>query len=310
MPGSYLASPFGHELFWPTARLILALLLGGFFVLLVVERRHLREWRQRPLLQRWTSWAILAPTYAIAALSGSAAMAALILGISLQALREYASLVELPGPYRLVLLGLGALAAPAALVSPEFFFALPPVLLLLATLQLLAWQGIRSGVRHLAFAALGWAYLAWLLAFVVLTHRYLAGGVGLLLLLALAVGLSDIGAFTVGSLVGRHPLAPRLSPSKTWEGLAGNLVGAGVGVALMGYAWPAYLTWPLAAGLAALIAVGAAWGDLVESAMKREFGAKDAGAWLPGFGGLLDRIDSLIIVVPLAYYAMHIAERF
>ncbi len=309
MPGPYLASPLDHDLFGPTARVVLALLLGGLVLLLVVERRHLREWRQRPLLQRWVTWAVIAPTWAVAALSGSAAMAALVLAASLQALREYASLVELPGPYRLVLLSLGVVAAPAALVSPDFFFALPPVLLLLATLQLLAWQGIHSGVRHLAFAALGWAYLAWLLAFIVLTHRYLAGGVGLLLLLALSVALSDIGAFTVGSLLGRHLLAPRLSPGKTWEGLVGNLVGAIMGVALMGYAWPGYLTWPLALGLGALIAVGAAWGDLVESAMKREFEVKDAGAWLPGFGGILDRIDSLVIVAPLAYYSIRAAAQ-
>ena len=60
-------------------------------------------------------------------------------------------------------------------------------------------------------------------------------------------------------------------------------------------------------GLPPLVAIGAVWGDLFESALKREFGTKDAGAWLPGFGGLLDRIDSLILVLPLGYYGLRAA---
>lgn len=301
-----VSDPFAHELFWPTARVVVALLGGSLPVLLLLERRHLGELWRRSLGQRWRTWAIIAPVYALAVLSGGVVTAALVLAISLQALREYASLADLPVPYRLVLLGLGAIAAPAALVSRDLFFALPPVLLLVATLQPLFLQRVAHGVRHLAFAALGWAYLAWLLAFVVILHQYVAGGVGLLLVLALAVALSDIGAFTVGSLLGRHPLAPRLSPSKTWEGVGGNLAGALAGVGLTAYAWPFNTSLGLAVGLAALVAVGAVWGDLVESAIKREFGAKDAGAWLPGFGGLLDRIDSFVIVVPLAYYATQV----
>ena len=132
------------------------------------------------------------------------------------------------------------------------------------------------------------------------------GGAGMLLVIGLAVALSDVGAFTVGRTLGRHRLAPRLSPNKTWEGLGGNVLGALAGVAAMMYAWPPGVGWPLALVIAALIGLGAAWGDLVESAIKREFSAKDAGAWLPGFGGLLDRIDSFIIVVPLVYYAMRL----
>jgi phosphatidate cytidylyltransferase len=68
--------------------------------------------------------------------------------------------------------------------------------------------------------------------------------------------------------------------------------------------WPTYLNLPAAIGLGLLIGCAAAWGDLVESALKRACGAKDAGAWLPGFGGLLDRVDSLILVLPLVAYAL------
>jgi phosphatidate cytidylyltransferase len=125
-----------------------------------------------------------------------------------------------------------------------------------------------------------------------------------LLLVGLAVAMSDVGAFTIGRLLGRRPLAPQLSPSKTIEGVAGNLVGAVAGVLLLSPVWPAYLNLRAALGLGLLIGGAAVWGDLVESALKRAHGAKDAGTWLPGFGGLLDRVDSLILALPLVAYAL------
>ncbi len=127
---------------------------------------------------------------------------------------------------------------------------------------------------------------------------------GILLTLGLAVAISDVGAFTVGKALGSHKMAPRLSPNKTWEGAVGNLIGAYVAVGIMGFSIPSNLFWIITLGLPLLVAPGAIWGDLFESAIKREFDLKDAGNWLPGFGGILDRIDSLILVTPLVYYSL------
>jgi phosphatidate cytidylyltransferase len=125
-----------------------------------------------------------------------------------------------------------------------------------------------------------------------------------LLLVGTAVALSDIGAFLVGSLVRGRRLAPRISPNKTIAGVAGNVAGSYAGFAVMGFAipsqWPVWLT----ASLPALIAVAAIWGDLLESLIKRTFATKDAGSLLPGFGGILDRIDSLIVAVPATYLVL------
>ncbi|MGZ8151980.1 MAG: phosphatidate cytidylyltransferase, partial [Methylovulum sp.] len=118
--------------------------------------------------------------------------------------------------------------------------------------------------------------------------------------------LSDNIAFAIGSSLGRHKLSA-LSPNKTWEGVAGNLLGAYLGTLLMSFALPKDVYWLLLIGLPPLIALGSLWGDLFESAIKREAGVKDAGNWLPGFGGLLDRIDSLILVAPLSYYFLRLA---
>jgi phosphatidate cytidylyltransferase len=220
------------------------------------------------------------------------------------------------------------MAAPAALVSMEVFYLLPALLLMAGTLVPLLMPGaiqstknadLRDGqstsVRDLGMAALGWAYIAWLPAFMVPLARLEEGSV-LLVLAGLATALSDVGAFTAGRVFGahgRHRLAPRISPNKTWEGAAGNLAGAAIGVALTWLALrevrPETATFLLhTTVLPITIAVGAVWGDLFESAIKREFGAKDTGAWLPGFGGLLDRVDSLLFVVPLVYFQYHFAS--
>ena len=124
--------------------------------------------------------------------------------------------------------------------------------------------------------------------------------------LGLAIAFSDVGAYLAGRLVGRRKLAPALSPNKTRGGLVGNLLGAYAGLGLMHFALPAAQRPLLLITLPLVVASGAVWGDLLESLMKREFGAKDTGTWLPGMGGLLDRIDSLIVVVPLAYYYLRL----
>jgi phosphatidate cytidylyltransferase len=124
--------------------------------------------------------------------------------------------------------------------------------------------------------------------------------------LGLSIALSDVGAFTIGRLFGRHRLAPAVSPNKTWEGAAGNVVGAYVGVALMRFAFPPDFPLPVAVGLPLVVAIGCVWGDLIESLFKREFGMKDVGTWLPGFGGMLDRVDSLIVVAPLSYFLLRV----
>jgi phosphatidate cytidylyltransferase len=136
------------------------------------------------------------------------------------------------------------------------------------------------------------------------------GAAGAALVAAVAVGCagSDVGAFVVGRRFGGRPLAPRLSPNKTRAGLAGNLLGAAVGVALAAPALLPVFGGPALAGLALVVATGSVWGDLLESAAKREFGVKDAGTWLPGFGGILDRVDSLLLALPLAYWAARLLD--
>jgi phosphatidate cytidylyltransferase len=297
-----ITNPLADSLFWPTVRAVGGVLVAGLLLLLAVERRQLRRLHERALLQRWAVWAVIAPLYSLAVLGGSLGFLVLMSLLVWQSLREYSHLVGLPTLYQAVLLAMGLGMGPLAVWAPEAFFGVLPLLLVLATLQPLLSQDIREGMKWLAFAALGFGYLPLLLGHLLLMHAWLSGGRGLLLALGLAIALSDVGAFTVGKLLGRHPLAPLVSPHKTWEGVGGNLLGACLGTALMSFALPPGQPALLAVALAVVVAIGAVWGDLLESLLKREFGTKDAGAWLPGFGGLLDRIDSLIIAAPLTYH--------
>ncbi len=114
----------------------------------------------------------------------------------------------------------------------------------------------------------------------------------------LAVVLSDTGGFAAGVRFGRHPMAPSVSPKKSWEGLAGSLVAATVGSAI---AVPLLLgaTWWQGA-LVGLVAVATATaGDLAESLLKRDLGVKDMGSLLPEHGGIMDRLDSLLPTAPV-----------
>jgi phosphatidate cytidylyltransferase len=124
----------------------------------------------------------------------------------------------------------------------------------------------------------------------------------LLFFLVCVVQLSDVLQYVWGKLCGRHPIAPRLSPSKTVEGFVGGALSAiGVGAALY---WITPFTPLQAAGLAAIIVVMGFFGGLVMSAIKRDRGVKDYGELLPGHGGMMDRIDSLCFAAPVFFHAV------
>ncbi len=118
-----------------------------------------------------------------------------------------------------------------------------------------------------------------------------------------ATELNDVSAFTFGRLLGRHPLRSEISPNKTWEGALGALAVSMVLPWLLRFSFPSFgVTQLILTGL--IVGIGGLLGDLSISVIKRDIGTKDMGATIPGHGGILDRIDSLIYVAPLF---MHMA---
>jgi phosphatidate cytidylyltransferase len=190
-----------------------------------------------------------------------------------------------------------AVALLTAVVGGYVFAAL---VALAATAMYYEWLRIVRG-WGLAWAIGGFIYCL-LPALALLWIRDRSGGDGLALLMwvFLVTWATDIGAYFVGRAYGRRKLAPSISPGKTVEGLWGGVAVA----AIVGAAW----AWATDLGawffvLAPLFAIAAQAGDLFESKMKRQAGLKDSGNWLPGHGGLLDRLDGLVPVAVLTFAA-------
>jgi len=170
----------------------------------------------------------------------------------------------------------------------------------------LAWLALSGGdpapaVARAGVTALGGAYVGGLMAFAVLL-RQPPGGAGRLVTVALIAWAGDVAAFYAGRAVGRRRLAPTVSPGKTVEGAAAGLAASML--VAVGAGWAGGAASPLAWGAAGvLVGLAGQVGDLAESLVKRSLGAKDAGWLIPGHGGLLDRLDSLLFALP-AFYAV------
>jgi phosphatidate cytidylyltransferase len=131
-----------------------------------------------------------------------------------------------------------------------------------------------------------------------------------LVLTATFVGMTamhDAGAYLIGRKIGRHPMARRTSPGKTWEGFAaGTIIMVGLSAAFLPLVHPFDL-W-LAVRLALVMSVASPLGDLVESLVKRDLGVKDMGSLVPGHGGFFDRIDAIIFGAPVAYFVLRVLD--
>ncbi len=164
----------------------------------------------------------------------------------------------------------------------------------------------RPTFKNSLHTAIGPLYVGFLLSHALLLREGAAGledGHGWLLYALLITFAADTGAFFVGKLLGRRKMAPTVSPGKTWEGFAGGLAaaaGASVGLTAL-LDLPMSIPSQIALGL--LLAIVAALGDLAESCMKRRANLKDSGVIIPGHGGILDRIDSLLLTLPVTFYA-------
>ncbi|HEX6256219.1 MAG TPA: phosphatidate cytidylyltransferase [Euzebyales bacterium] len=158
-------------------------------------------------------------------------------------------------------------------------------------------------VRSAASGLLIGMWVPFLASFLALLLRR-PDGQWYVILTVLLTAASDIFAYAVGYRLGRHKLAPAVSPGKTWEGVAGGLVGAMLVAALVAPLMVDQLSIGLATVLGALVAVVAVIGDLAESAVKRSLGVKDLGRLLPGHGGMMDRVDAMLFTFPAAHLVL------
>ncbi|PYQ52544.1 MAG: phosphatidate cytidylyltransferase [Acidobacteria bacterium] len=211
--------------------------------------------------------------------------------------------------------GIEPLRVTGAFVALLFFLQtvrpalVPAAVLPIAALIVLSVMLTRAGdvpgsVTAAAVTVLGAAYLGGLGGTLAALRQapYELGGPWVTMLLLTTVMTADSAAMFVGSAIGRHKLAPRVSPGKTWEGLAGALVGGVAGALVIRQLRLPWLPLGHAVALAVAVSLAGTAGDLVESLLKRWAGVKDSGALFPGHGGMLDRLDSLLFGAPVLYY--------
>ncbi len=222
-------------------------------------------------------------------------------------LREYYALARKTDP--LLPAGFGILLG-TLIVFSSYKFSFPYMLavlfivLALSLLYFLFTYEAHSNVLHsVGTFTVGLLYVPFFLSHLVFLRHLAMGQVWVLFLLAV-VFAGDTGAYFVGSFLGRHKLCPRVSPGKTKEGAIGGLVASiGAAYLMRNYFFP-WLTAGQVIFLALSLGITAQIGDLVESMFKRAVGVKDSGNLLPGHGGLLDRIDGVILATPMLFYEL------
>jgi phosphatidate cytidylyltransferase len=287
--------------------------------------------RGSDLPARLLTAAVLVPTVLYVIYLGGLAYLAVVIALVLLGQREIYSLIEDKGAHPLVGLGLAAGGALPVVtyVGTEYHATI------LMTITLLTVMLLQLGKAHVAEALasmsgtfFGVFYVGWLLAHAValrnihgqVLFRFGEGaaaevqvhpdsGIFLMVFTLAVVVLTDAGAYFAGRAYGRRKLAPRVSPAKTVEGAVGGLAAGVLGgfVFKGGFDlwWPeasAALPWGVALAVSLPVSVAGTVGDLVESLLKRDARRKDAGTLLPGMGGVLDRIDSALLGIPVMYY--------
>jgi phosphatidate cytidylyltransferase len=277
------------------AALVFGLLLVGGVVLALLRRKMPQAW------QAYRGWLWMVPILAVVLFLGREAAIVFFTLVGVAGFAEFARATELQDDWFLSgAAGLGILATGAVALIPgsfDLFMTLPLFAVALLLVIPILRNRVHGQLRGLALAILGFLLFGWMFGHVAL----LAGGkdaYAYLLYLLFAVEVNDIAAYLTGKRFGRHPLRSNISPKKTWEGSLGALA---VSLALP---WALWWTFPplqppdlLVIGL--IVGVGGQLGDLAISVIKRDLGIKDMGSTIPGHGGILDRIDSLIYVAPL-----------
>ncbi|RSL15916.1 phosphatidate cytidylyltransferase [Edaphobacter aggregans] len=192
------------------------------------------------------------------------------------------------------------------------------------TLALFAWNGFRAPLIQVlpdtAQGLFGLIWIAYPLTLIPLLWKK-EDGPALVVFLMVCVWAGDIAALYIGRAFGKHKLAPRLSPGKTWEGSIASIIGSILAAALVVWIGDLltirgnlllHITEPLwqTLILAGILNIAAQLGDLLESAVKRGAGVKDSGTMLPGHGGILDRIDALLLATPVLWFVLLLKDTF
>jgi phosphatidate cytidylyltransferase len=249
---------------------------------------------------------LLAALLILALVLSRPAFVAFVLAIVVLALLELLTVLQARAtrPARPVVLAMAGLLVVGAYLKGPAALSFGLLVTILAAFGWYLVDRARTEVtRNVAATVFAVVYVPFMAAHLALVVSRAEHYVGAVIGYAALVVIYDTGAYATGATLGRHPLAPHVSPNKSWEGAAGATVACVLAGALL---LPLWAPWTLASGLvmAAVTCVFAPVGDLAESMLKRDLAVKDMGSILPGHGGMLDRIDALLFTAPALYYVL------
>jgi phosphatidate cytidylyltransferase len=302
-------NPFALDLFLPVFLRVLLLIVAGLGAVLVAQWRSLRVWRRSTLFQRARIWLIIGPLFVVAVFTGGFVAFLLATFVVVQGSSEFVRIagIDRRYAYLLILWGEGGLLVAA--LARDFFGFLPFGFFILLTLVPIFSGVIDDAHRQVADTLVGYVFVGLPMAYVVFVNSAEPWGLNFLVIVTVSVAVADIAGYAVGAAVRGPKLARRVDPSKTWGGALGNLIGAAVGVGLLWVAVPRQWSIASVVVLVLVIAVGSLWGDLTESFIRRAFRTESRSTLLLGYGGVLDRVDSLLMAFPLCYYALILVDK-
>ncbi len=300
-------------IFLSFCRVVAISLIAGGFVLGLLRWGFKKD--VGTMWKTYCSWLIMAPLGLAVIFAGRVPV---IVGVTLLAIFGFKEFARASGVYRdwwmtgAVYAGILTVGIASIMPHPRgdepgtgwygFFVAVPVFAIALILIIPILRNRARGEVQRMCLSIVGFIYIGWMFGhlgfFANATNAY-----GYLCFIIFATELNDVAAFTFGRIFGRHPLRSEISPKKTWEGALGALAVSMILPWLLRFSLPDFGPRELIlAGL--IVGIGGQLGDLSISVIKRDIGTKDMGAAIPGHGGILDRIDSLIFVAPLF---MHMA---
>jgi len=288
---------------------ILAVLLGAGLILLIIDKLLKRD--ASKMWRTYRGWLLMVPAILLCLWLGRSAT---ILGIGLLSCLGFKEFARATGLYEdwwytiAVYLGIAGTSAAILVADPTtgqsgwygLFMALPVYAIALFMVIPILRNRSKGQLQRVSLSIVGFVYFGWMFGHL----GFLSNSVhfyGYILFLFFAVELNDVAAFTFGKLFGKHQFRSEISPNKTLEGAVGALCFSLTLPFLLQFSFPHFSTRDLLiTGL--IVGVGGQLGDLCISFMKRDIGVKDMGNAIPGHGGILDRIDSLIFVAPLFFH--------
>jgi len=291
--------------------IVIGVLLAAGLILMVLKLAMKKQ--VDPIWTTYKSWLVMAPILVGAAFAGRVPAIVFFSLVAVFGFKEFARATGLYQDWWMtgaVYLGIAAVGIASLVPQPQgdepgtgwygLFVVLPVYVVALIALIPILRNTVTGQLQKMSLSIVGFVYFGWMfghLAFITNANN----AYGYLLYLVFATEINDVAAFTFGKLFGKHPFCSNISPKKTWEGALGALAVSMALPWLLRFSFPFFGT-PQLILTGLIVGVGGQLGDLVISVIKRDIGIKDMGAGIPGHGGILDRIDSLIYTAPLFFH--------